>query len=104
MGWLSNHPAYTAPDTPSRLLEGYVKSPDMQATWVPSEYVAAAMYEVVDRKQPIPLRFPTGAPAWNVIKAKCGEVDKELDEIKEMSFAIDDGSINKSGEFLKKTF
>ncbi|KAF9873289.1 BCL4p [Colletotrichum karsti] len=78
MSWLSPHPAYTAPDTPTRLLEGYVKSPDMQATWAPSENVAAAMYEVVARKQAIPLRLPTGVPAWSVIKAECEEVDKAL--------------------------
>ncbi|KAL6855580.1 hypothetical protein ACO1O0_006730 [Amphichorda felina] len=104
MAWLSAHSAYTAPDTPTRLLEGYVKSPDMQATWAPSEQVAAAMYEVVARKQPIPLRFPTGAPAWTVIKAECEEVEKALIEVKDLSFSVDDGLINKSGEFLKKTF
>ncbi|GKT44295.1 putative oxidoreductase [Colletotrichum spaethianum] len=104
MSWLSSHPAYTAPDTPTRLLEGYVKSPDMQATWAPSEHVAAAMYEVVARKQAIPLRLPTGAPAWSVIKDKCEEVDKALLEIKDLSFAVDDGLVNKSGEFLNKTF
>ncbi|OHW97440.1 short chain dehydrogenase [Colletotrichum incanum] len=104
MSWFSPHPAYTAPDTPTRLLEGYVKSPDMQATWAPSENVAAAMYEVVARKQTIPLRFPTGAPAWTVIKAECEEVDKALLEIKDLSFSVDDGSINKSGDFLKKSF
>ncbi|KAK6215382.1 short-chain dehydrogenase [Colletotrichum tabaci] len=101
MSWLSPHPAYAAPDTPTRLLEGYVKSPDMQSTWAPSEHVAAAMYEVVSRKQAIPLRFPTGAPAWTVIKTECEEVDKALLEIKELSFSVDDGSINKSGDFLK---
>ncbi|GKT60932.1 retinol dehydrogenase 8 [Colletotrichum tofieldiae] len=104
MAWFSAHPAYAAPDTPTRLLEGYVKSPDMQATWAPSENVAAAMYEVVARKQAIPIRFPTGAPAWSVIKAEVEEVDKELLEIKELSFSVDDGSINKSGDFLKQKF
>ncbi|KAG8165795.1 hypothetical protein KVR01_004347 [Diaporthe batatas] len=104
MVWLTPHPAYAEPDTPARLLEGYVKSPDLQATWARPEHVAAAMYEIVARKKAIPFRFPTGAPAWTVIKAECGEVDKALDEIKDLSFAVDDGSINKSGEFLKKTF
>lgn len=76
----------------------------MQATWVPAEHVATAMYEIVARKQAIPIRFPTGAPAWTVIKAECDEVSKALDEIKDLSFSVDDGSINKSGEFLKQTF
>lgn len=76
----------------------------MQATWAPAENIAAAMYEVVARKKPIPIRFPTGAPAWNVIKAEVAEVDKVLEEIKDLSFAVDDGSINKSGDFLAKTF
>ncbi|KAM0321728.1 hypothetical protein ACHAQA_009967 [Verticillium albo-atrum] len=101
MTWLSPHPAYTALDTPTRLLESYVKSPDMQATWAPSEHVAAAMYEVVARRKAIPLRLPTGAPAWNVIKDECEEVNRALLEVKELSFSIDDGLINKSGEFLK---
>ncbi|TDZ61843.1 putative oxidoreductase [Colletotrichum trifolii] len=104
MAWLSPHPDYSAPDTPSRLLEGYVKSPQMQETWVPSENVAAAMCEIVTRKQAIPQRFPTGVPAWTVIKAKSEEVGKELDEIKDLCFSVDDGVVNKSGEFLGKTF
>ncbi|TDZ23964.1 putative oxidoreductase [Colletotrichum orbiculare MAFF 240422] len=104
MAWLSPHPAYSAPDTPSRLLEGYVKSPEMQETWVPSENVAAAMYEIVARKRAIPQRFPTGVPAWTVIKAKSEEVGKGLDEIKDLCFSVDDGVVNKSGEFLGKTF
>ncbi|KAF7872060.1 uncharacterized protein EAF02_009165 [Botrytis sinoallii] len=104
MAWFSPHPAYTAPDTPTRLLEGYVKSPDMQATWSPAEHVGAAMYEIVARKQAIPLRFPLGAPAWTVIQAECDEVNKALLEIKDLSFSVDDGLVNKSGAFLKKTF
>lgn len=76
----------------------------MQATWAPSEHVAAAMYEVVSRKQVIPLRLPTGVPAWSVIKAECEDVEKALLAVKDLSFAVDDGSINKSGEFLKNTF
>lgn len=104
MVWLSAHSAYTAPDTPTRMLEGYVKSPDMQASWAKSENVVAAMWEIVSRKQPIPLRLPLGAPAWTVINAECEEVAKSLLEVKSLSFAVDDGSINKSGEFLKKTF
>ncbi|KAJ0163367.1 putative oxidoreductase [Colletotrichum tanaceti] len=101
MSWFSAHPAYAAPDTPTRLLEGYVKNPDMQSTWAPSEHVAAAMYKVVSREQAIPLRFPTGAPAWTVIKTECEEVDKALLDIKDLSFSVDDGSINKSADFLK---
>lgn len=104
MAWLANHPAYAAPDTPTRVLEGYVKSPDMQATWVPSSFVADAMYEIAARKQPIPMRFPTGAPSWTVIKGETVAVAEALDEIKELSFAVDDGSVNKSGEFLTKKF
>lgn len=104
MGWLSDHPAYTAPDTPARQIAAYVKSPEMQATWAPSENVALAMFEIVSRNKAIPLRLPTGQPAWSVVKNKLDEVAKELEEIKELSFSVDDGSLNKSAAFLADHF
>lgn len=104
MVWLSDHPAYAAPDTPTRVMAGYVKSPDMAATWAPSEHVTAGMYELVARKQPIPIRFPTGAPAWGVVRSEVDGVIAELESIKDLSFSIDDGVINKSGQVLRELF
>ncbi|XXG99552.1 hypothetical protein Hte_005891 [Hypoxylon texense] len=33
MDWLSHHPAYAAPDSPSRIIEGYIKNPGFRKTW-----------------------------------------------------------------------
>ncbi|KAK7956143.1 NAD(P)-binding protein [Apiospora aurea] len=106
MQWLSPHPAYAAADTPTRLLEGYVKNPDMQKTWTPAERVAMAMYQVVARaeEKPLPSRLPLTAGAWQVIKADVAAVDKELDEVKELSFSVEVDNTNEAGTFLGKTF
>lgn len=102
MDWLSPHPAYAAADSPSRVMEGYVTSPDMQKTWTPAERVAGAMYRVVARgkQKPLPIRLPLTEGAWQVIKAEVAAVDKSLDEIKELSVSVEIDGANQAGQFL----
>ncbi|ORY62359.1 uncharacterized protein BCR38DRAFT_517803 [Pseudomassariella vexata] len=106
MDWLSPHPAYAAADTPSRVLEGYVKDPEMQKTWTPAERIAAGMYSVVARAKgkPLPMRLPLTKGAWEVIKAELSAADKELEDIKEMSLSVEADDMNKAGAFLGEKF
>ena len=106
MEWLSAHPAYAAADSPARLLEGYVNNPEMQKTWTPAERVATAMYQVVARAKetPLPVRLPLTAGAWQVVKGEIAAMEKELDEVKELSLSVEIDDANKAGEFLKKTY
>jgi NAD(P)-dependent dehydrogenase (short-subunit alcohol dehydrogenase family) len=105
MEWLSPHVAYTAADTPTRLLEGYVKNPDMQRTWTPAERVAASMYQLVARKgKPLPMRLPLTSGAWQIIKAEVASVDKELDEVRELSESVEIDDSNADGKFLSEIF
>lgn len=80
------HPAYAAPDSPSRILEGYVDHPDSPKSWASAEDAAAAMYELVSRGKRIPIRVPLGADAWGAIKQELSDIDRDLEEIKEISF------------------
>lgn len=106
MDWMPQHPAYAASDSPSRVLEGYVKDPNMQKTWTPAERVASAMYEVVARAttKSIPMRLPLTRGAWAIVKAEVAAVDKELDEVKELSFSVEIDNANKAGQFLQDKF
>ncbi|KAI3332256.1 NAD(P)-binding protein [Xylariaceae sp. AK1471] len=102
MDWLAPHPAYVATDSPSRLLESYFKNPDMQKTWTPAARVAAAMYQVVARSKdkPLPFRLPLTEGAWHVVKTEVAAVEKELEEVKELSLSVDIDDANRVGQFL----
>ncbi|KAI0139489.1 short-chain dehydrogenase/reductase-like protein SDR [Hypoxylon sp. NC0597] len=102
MDWLSRHPAYAAADSPARIMEGYIMSPDSYKTWTPAEKVAAGMYQVVARAKdkPIPIRLPLTEGAWQVLKAEIAAVDRELEEVKELSLSVEVDDANKTGQFL----
>ncbi|KAI0835730.1 NAD(P)-binding protein [Hypoxylon sp. FL0890] len=106
MDWLSPHPAYAAPDSPARIIEGYITNPDVQKTWTPAERVAAAMYRLVARSKdkPLPLRLPLTEGAWQVLKGDIAAVDKELDDIKELSISVEVDDRNKAGQFLMDNY
>ncbi|KAH7325093.1 short-chain dehydrogenase/reductase-like protein SDR [Stachybotrys elegans] len=103
MGWLSRHPAYASPDTPTRLLEGYILNPDSQKTFTSAENMAAGMYRVAASGD-IPLRAPLSEAAWTVLKTECELVSKELDGVKELCLSVDNSGTNESGAFLRSTF
>ncbi|KAI1128170.1 retinol dehydrogenase 8 [Nemania abortiva] len=102
MDWFAPHPAYAAADSPTRILEGYVKDPAMQKTWTPAERVADAMYTVVElaKSKPFPMRLPLTEGAWSVVKNEVAAVDKELDEVKALSLSVEVDGANKAGDFL----
>ncbi|KAI1107632.1 short-chain dehydrogenase/reductase-like protein SDR [Jackrogersella minutella] len=102
MVWLARHPAYAAADSPARIIEGYITSPEMQKTWTPAERVAAAMYELVGRAKdkPIPIRLPLTEGAWQVVKNEVDTMTKELEEVKELSLSVEIDNKNKVGQFL----
>ncbi|KAI0487090.1 retinol dehydrogenase 8 [Xylaria cf. heliscus] len=106
MDWMPEHPAYVASDSPSRVLESYVKDPNMQKTWTPAGKVASAMYEVIARAttKSIPIRLPLTKGAWSIVKAEVAAVNKELDEVKELSLSVEIDDMNKAGEFLQDKF
>ncbi|KAI0525848.1 retinol dehydrogenase 8 [Xylaria bambusicola] len=106
MDWFEPHPAYAAADSPTRILEGYVKNPDMQKTWTPADRVANAMYQVVAlaKFKPIPIRLPLTAGAWNVVKNEVAAVDKELEDVKALSLSVEIDDANKAGQFLMDNY
>ncbi|KAI1127082.1 retinol dehydrogenase 8 [Nemania abortiva] len=106
MDWLPSHPAYAAADSPTRVMEGYVTDPNMQKTWTPAERVAGAMYQVVAgaKDKSIPMRLPLTHGAWLVVKDKVVAVDKELEEVKELSLSVEIDEANRVGQFLHENF
>lgn len=51
--------------------------------------MAQAIYDIVSRGKQIPLRFPLGGMAWEVLRSEVDAVAKEFDDIKELSIGID---------------
>lgn len=89
MSLLANHPAYDAPDSPARMLAAYVNDPDFRKSWSRPESMAQAIYEVVSRGQPIPMRFPLGRLSWETLRAEVDNVAKEFDDVKDLSLSVD---------------
>ncbi|RWA12183.1 hypothetical protein EKO27_g2939 [Xylaria grammica] len=106
MDWFAPHAAYTAVDSPTRVMESYVKNPDMQKTWTPPERVANAMYQVVAlaKSKPLPVRLPLTEGAWHVIKNEVAAVDKELEEVKALSLSVEIDDANRVGDFLVNNY
>ncbi|KAI1340832.1 short-chain dehydrogenase/reductase-like protein SDR [Xylariaceae sp. FL0016] len=79
------HPAYAAPDCPTRQIEVMVKKGNEAGHGMAPEDVARTIYHVVSRGQQIPLRVPLGPIAWGLIKKKSDGLVKDLEDIKEIS-------------------
>lgn len=86
---LTNHPAYDAPDSPGRMLVAYIEDPEFRKSWTKPEAMAKAIYEVVSSGKQIPLRFPLGGLAWEVLRAEVDAIGKEFDDIKGLSVGVD---------------
>ncbi|KAK3301870.1 short-chain dehydrogenase [Chaetomium strumarium] len=93
------HPAYAAPDTPSRLLDKYIDDPEASKNFADVDDVTKAMYSIVASGKEIPLRVPIGPDAWGVLKIENEKNGKALDEWKD--FAI---SAGKAGQFESLDF
>ena len=96
------HPAYAAPDTPSRVLEGYLADPKCGQTWALPSAVVSAMHEIVARGQRIPVRVPLGPDAWGMLKAEVTQISEALDELKELSEGVGNPKQLGTIDFLKR--
>lgn len=86
---LTNHPAYDAADSPGWMLIGYVDNPEFRKSWTKPEAMAEAIYEIVSRGKQMPLRFPLGGLAWEVLRAEVDAIAKEFDDVKGLSVGVD---------------
>lgn len=86
---LADHPAYTAPDCPTRKLLAYIENPEFRKSWSNPDKMAGAIYEVVSRGKKIPIRFPLGAMSWEVLRGEIDTMAREFDEIKALSVGVD---------------
>ncbi|KAI7781392.1 hypothetical protein LA080_014707 [Diaporthe eres] len=89
MSTLAKHPAYDAADSPARMLAAYVDNPEARKSWSRPEAMSAAIYEMASRGKPVPLRFPLGAVAWQVLRAKAESTVEEFAESKALSVGVD---------------
>lgn len=89
MAELAPHPAYTESDTPARVLIAAVDNPEFRKSWSKADNIAKAIYEVVDRRQTIPIRFPLGTGSFGMLRDEVDTIAKEFDEIKSISIGVD---------------
>lgn len=104
MSTLAKHPAYDAPDSPARMLAAYVDDPEARKSWSSPEAMSKAIYEVASRGRPVPLRFPLGAVAWEVLKAKAESTVNEFAENRALSVGVDGTEQNKDVEKVKDLY
>ncbi|CAJ2514165.1 Uu.00g022840.m01.CDS01 [Anthostomella pinea] len=83
--FIAPHPAYKAPDMPSRRIEAFVKKGQEAGAGLEPEAVAKTIYDLASRGQQIPLRVPLSLIAWGLIKSKCEGTLKDLEGLKEIS-------------------
>lgn len=50
--------------------------------------MAAAMYHVVSRGRPLPIRVPLGHDAWGMIMLDLENIKKDLEELKPISTGL----------------
>jgi NAD(P)-dependent dehydrogenase (short-subunit alcohol dehydrogenase family) len=95
------HPAYAAPDTPTRLIEGYLRDPEASKNWANVDNVTKAMYKIVADGNEIPLRVPLGPDAWGMLKFENEKNGKMLDEWKSFSTSVGEEGQLESINFLR---
>jgi len=89
MSTLAKHPAYDAPDSPARMLAAYVDNPEARKTWSRPEAMSKAIYKMASRGRPVPVRFPLGAVAWEVLRGKAESTVEEFVENRSLSVGVD---------------
>lgn len=89
MSLLAKHPAYDAPDSPSRVMAAYIDNAEFRKSWSRPENMAKAILELVSSGQPIPMRFPLGAISWQVLREEVDRVAKDFDNVKALSISVD---------------
>lgn len=101
MSLLADHPAYDAQDSPARVLKSYVEDPEFRKSWARPENMAKAIYEVISREQPIPMRFPLGILSWQMLREEADNIAKELDQMKDLSSSVDNLSVDQAEQIEK---
>ncbi|KAK0641723.1 short-chain dehydrogenase/reductase-like protein SDR [Cercophora newfieldiana] len=99
MVMIPNHPAY-GDDSPTRVLERYIKDPEMSKSWADAGKVAETMWEVVNEGGDIPLRVPLGPDAWAGLMAENEQQRKELEAGKERAIKVGNAGQAESIAFL----
>lgn len=51
--------------------------------------MSKAIYEMASRGRPVPVRFPLGTVAWEVLKAKAESTVEEFAENRALSISVD---------------
>lgn len=64
--------------------------------------MARAIYEVASNGKQIPLRFPLGRMAWEVLRAEVDAVAKEFDDMKELSVGVDSNEHSEHIETIQR--
>ncbi|KAG8167297.1 hypothetical protein KVR01_002986 [Diaporthe batatas] len=80
---------YDAEDSPARMLAAYVDNPEARKSWSRPDAMANAIYEMVAQGKPVPVRFPLGAVAWEVLRAKAEGTIEEFDQNRSLSVGVD---------------
>lgn len=104
MSTLAKHPAYDAADSPARMLAAYVDNPEARKSWSRPEAMSNAIYEMASRGKPVPLRFPLGAVAWQVLRAKAESTVEEFAESRALSVGVDGTEHAKEVEKVKDLY
>lgn len=104
MSTLAKHPAYDAADSPARMLAAYVDNAESRKSWSRPEAMSRAIYEMASRGKPVPVRFPLGAVAWQVLKAKAESTVEEFAEARALSVGVDGTEHAKEVEKVKELY
>ncbi|CAN8101851.1 unnamed protein product [Discula destructiva] len=86
------HPAYAAPDTPTKMLEAQTAKPEFRKAFSNPDNMAMAIVEVVSRRKAIPIRFPLGAMSFAILRDEIDHMAREFDDIKPISVGVDSDS------------
>lgn len=64
-------------------------NPEFRKGWSKADSMAKAIYQVVDREKPIPIRFPLGTASFGILREEIDTMAREFDEIKAISLSVD---------------
>lgn len=96
------HPAYSDPMAGTNAMLSYIGQEESRSAWAEPDAIAVAMYRLVSRGQRIPIRVPLGADSFGMISADLQEIQKDLDEVKDISLSVSDEKQLESLGFLRK--
>ncbi|PHH68070.1 hypothetical protein CDD83_6280 [Cordyceps sp. RAO-2017] len=94
------HAAYADPSLGANVMLGYITSEQGRAAWAEPSALAAAIYLVVSRGEPIPVRVPLGADAWGLISKDVDDTKSGLEAVKDISVSVGEAKQLDSIKFL----